>query len=286
MLISKNNSDDPELEWFTEAGSTGLASLSVLTEEQKERSHIVTAVGSDNLGQIDENGKKFAQDVKARGIQHHAVTKLGQTPVCFVFSSDSSHDRTMAMYKGVASDLDRLPIVPNQGSLLHVDAYELTGGKISKLANELIHSAQFEVAIGLGSEFILEGELAKKINDYIQAGLVKILTGNTQEYSKLIGENIDPKVGLTRDPFGGKVDGFLITHGKHGLQLFNDGSACFQPAIDVPNIVSTNGAGDIAAGYVISGILNGLPVREIASRAALGSARVIQSYSSFSEDGK
>ena len=199
------------------SGSTNLGLLDALSETHRKRSTMLFCEGVGRDGQKDPLSQMFRRHVENLKVAPFGVPVRGRNPVGFVITTKGYPDRILATYRGVAHDLPYLPH-DIDAKFVHIDAFEMQSGKLSKLIDELIRSRRHNVVLGLGNHKILHGRLQAKITEYLRAGLIHILLGNELEFRVLTGhDRFDAVADIEEIKYAEKVPNLLITLGGRGM---------------------------------------------------------------------
>lgn len=253
------------------SGSTNLGVLSAFPKSIRSEVALITPIGCID-GKYDPISIYFSQSVRRLSLNHISIPIKGNAPLGIVITSSLSPEKVLISYSGIANELDEIPSIESE--ILYVDSYELQKGKVSILLDRLIKSGKYKIALGLGNAKILNGILLDKIKQYISLGNIYCLTGNDNEFNKLALISDFSKIRDV-DLFN-KIMYILITHGEKGLTGVFGKKCIFREAVTPKRIVSTSGAGDIAAGVFISGIIMNDDEKKILDNAVYFASKVLE----------
>jgi sugar/nucleoside kinase (ribokinase family) len=257
---------------FLAAGSTTLGMLTAMPAGHQARSTYISVLGRV-AGSLDPFSQAFTDAVSAIGITHELTVASGHNPVGFVLSGRNDPRKTLATYAGVAplfggTDLQRL-----DPELVLIDTYELLAGEMAAFLAQTIEAGRFPIALSLGNEQLLAGDLGERIRGYVRSKRLFVLCGTAKEYKALF-PGLDAKLatpeGFRDHPLRGCVPYALMTFAENGMAAHWAGDfasvGAFQ--VDRDRIVNTSGAGDTAAGSFCGGVLDGGDPAETLRRSA------------------
>jgi sugar/nucleoside kinase (ribokinase family) len=262
--------ENPNL--FLGAGSTTLGMLAAMPAERRARSTFISVLGHV-AGAIDPLSQAFTDAVSAIGIAHEHSIAPGHNPVGFVLSGHSEPEKTIATYSGVASIFNGTDLRRLAPELVLVDAYELVAGQMAAFLHETIEARKFRIALSMGNEHLLVGDLGERIRTYVQSKHVYVLCGNAEEYKVLfpdLGARLATPEGFREHPVRDCVPYALITFAEKGMAAHWAGGFVSAGAFPVrrDRILSTSGVGDAAAGSFCAGVLDGDDATETLRRSA------------------
>jgi sugar/nucleoside kinase (ribokinase family) len=264
------------------AGSTNLGVFSAFPKELRKNSAIITAIAKNDQNEIDPISQIYTKYLRNLSIDHITETFTGKNPLGIVLTSIENPDRVLLNYLGVAYELTSNKNINSE--YLYLDSYELQNGAIAAFADKLIKSNQYKVALGLSNHAILNFDLKEKISNYISNGNIYFLTGNQKEFEEFTGiKSID---NMFLSPKISSVPYILITNGEKGLYGKFQDEIFFQKGIISKNVISTSGAGDIAAGTFISGIAIGHQPQEILLNAASLASKILSYQENIFPEGR
>lgn len=265
------------------AGSSILDVISAFPRELREKTCIVTSAGNSNNPISQLSIDTFTKTAARLGIYHKTIITNGSNAVGLVLTSDHSPEKVLLTYKGVSHQLRISPEEMGSEYLL-VDAYELTEGDTADSIDSLIRSRKYKVILSLGNTSILKGKLLLQLQKYLKSNMIHCLSGNKDEYDRLC-----PQLKIYSDirnvELFENVPYILLTMGKKGLVGFFHDEMIFQKAFPSKEILSTSGAGDIALGVFISGIINKIPHNEIMKDCSYYASKILSRLSSMFEEG-
>lgn len=263
-LISKFNSN-------ISAGSTNLGLLSALPNQIRNKTAFISTIGKIN-GNTDAISNIFTSWLLNLGIEHISIPIQGLNPLGLVITSDNDPEKTNINYLGVSRDLSHMPQI--KSDYLYIDAYELTSGKISHTIDDIVRSDKYKICLGLGNKSILEKDMISKIHSYMINNHIAIMVGNEDEFKKIYPfSNV---MDIRMYSIFSKIRYMLITSGDKGLFGVFEDEIIFQKSYPTMKLVSTSGAGDIAAGVFISGIINNDDHKEILDNASFFSMKILE----------
>ena len=263
------------------AGSTNLGVFSAFPKSMRNDIALISSVGCKE-GVVDPISSFFSNALKDLSIKHFSYPVEGNNPLGIVISSPDVSEKILITYPGIASKLKDIDNIKSE--ILYIDSYELVTGNISTLINRLILSKKYKIALGLGNIKILKGKLREKIREYINQDLVYCISGNENEFRQL--EFIQDFSKIRTHKFFKKVENILITHGENGLTgVFGD-NILFRESMPSDKIISTSGAGDIATGVFISGIIAGDDTQKILSDAVFYASEILNYQESILPGGR
>jgi sugar/nucleoside kinase (ribokinase family) len=255
--------------WRASGGSAantaaGIASLG-------GRPVFVGAVGEDVLGE------GYAADLESVGVDCvvGVVEEDIGTGRCLVLVTPDA-DRTMATYLGAAPCLDPRAVesagIESAGAV-YLEGYLLdppeAAAAIAK-AKAIAGEAGRKMALSLSDPFVVERH---------HAALVELI----DELVDVLFCNEDEACALTRQPDAAAAatamrrDGLVlfITRGEKGVLVVSSDERIEVPAVQVPNVVDTTGAGDLFAAGALFGLVRGADLERAAALGSLAAAEVI-----------
>lgn len=267
------------------AGSSILGMFSSMPPFARAQSGVITAIPSKDQ-RIDPLFNIFRGAVTDMGSFHTGTVVEGSNPLGIVLSQKELKEKMLVTFTGSANELanyDRLD--EHCPEFILVDSYELRKGKIATYINEVIRSRKYKVALSLGNQAILDVDLAANIREYIHDGLLEIVCGNEEEFTKLYPEYDTGILGIDEfmdHPIKDNVPYVMLTRGVNGISSLWQNSYYNHAAVPVPQrkIFNTSGAGDTAMGSFCYGVMFEQPPRDTLSRAVTLASKVIQTHTS------
>lgn len=283
ILSSLPFKDQLQLNQAMKAGSSILDVISAFHRELREKTCIVTSAGNSYNPISRLSMDTFTKAATKLGICHKTIITNGSNAVGLVLTSEHSPEKVLLTFKGVSHQL-RISSEELHSEYLLIDAYELTEGEIADSIDSLIRSRKYKVILSLGNTSVLKGKLLLQLQEYIKSNMIHCLSGNKDEYDRLcpqlkIYNNIRNVELFENVPY------ILLTMGKKGLVGFFHDEMIFQKAFPSKKILSTSGAGDIALGVFISGIINKIPHNEIIKDCSYYASKILSRLSSMFEEG-
>lgn len=265
-----------------EAGTSILGTLSALSPENRKDTCILTyKYNSKNV--ISENSYNYYERcVKSLGMALLAQESIGINKVGIVISSPNNLERLLITLKEPFHESNTPIVLPN-AEYLYIDAYELQNNNYFDLINQAILSNRYKVIIGLGNKSIICGKVRKKIIEYILSDVVFCLAGNYEEFQSLY--SFPELNSLRKISIYNKIPNILVTQGSIGMTGYINQETMYQCAFKTQNVVNTSGAGDIALGVFIDGILSGSCIDNILKRATKYSAEILKRRSNVFTEG-
>jgi sugar/nucleoside kinase (ribokinase family) len=232
------------------------------------------------VGAVDDDqiGSGYAADLEAIGVgcalQVGGEVSYG-TGRCAVLVGPNA-GRTMATYLGAAvtlgpqvlagAGIERAGVVYLEGYLFDAP---MAASALAE-ARAIAKRAGTRLAISLSDPFVVErhhDELARLI-----AGVVDVLFCNEDEICALTGA-ADACAGADAVRREGLVA--FVTCGKNGVWVVSSAERLEVPAMDVPEVVDTTGAGDLFAAGALFGLVKGASLELAASLGSLAAGEVI-----------
>jgi len=269
------------------AGSTILGMFGAMHPAQRQHSHLMTVLAIHD-GVDDSFSSFFVSVVRQAGIRHYKQLEEGHNPLGVVLNVKDDGEKTLAMYPGVASELEDCDefLTILKPDCVFIDTYELQEGKLSTYLDNLIRSNSYRVALSLGNHKVIYGELLCSLRHYIEQGYIDILCGNEQEFSALYPDldlGMTTQEGFEQHPVRDNVPYILLTRGAMGLSTHWKKRYINMRAHPLQNnhIVTTSGAGDTTMGVYCSGIIEDKDPIETLKKATYLATTVLQVASSM-----
>lgn len=268
---------------YMEGGSTILGTLSALPINIRNKCKIITYEGMDNNDINQQSFNVYVKTVNDLGLSLDVRRTKGANMVGMVLVSENNNERLLITHsdKNIIFKGDNNSF-PSADYLL-VNGFELLQMRQNPIIS-LIESRQYKVVLGLGSKEIIEGNLKNKLIDYCRNGYVHCLAGNYQEIQELYKCDI---YSLRKEPVFSKIPYILVTLGSAGMVGYSPKELYYQQSfhIDEKDILSTSGAGDIALGLFLTGIIKQEYLPEILHKAAYGSSKILRRLSNVFNKG-
>ena len=231
------------------------------------------------IGKVRDDllGEVFRHDITAIGVRFDtpAATAGPGTARCLVMLTPDGQ-RTMATYLGACIDLGPEDI--DEGLIATAQVTYLEGylfdppraQQAFRSAAAAAHRAGQQVALSLSDPFCV-GRHREAFRELV-AGDVDILLANEAEICSLYEtDNFDAAAAAVR----GHVAVAALTRSEKGSVVIGRGEAHAVPAVPVPHVVDTTGAGDLYASGFLYGLTRGLPPATCGSLGSLCAAEII-----------
>lgn len=280
-ILSILSIDCPSL--FMEAGSTILGTLSALPKIFRRKTCLCSYKGI----------AKEQISLDSYSIYNKAVTHLclslkstefnGINKIGLIIVSPNHPERLLVSLQEDCYSISGQCLELPSSKYLIVNAYEMQNPLYSDTIIAAIQSRNYKVILGLGDRNIITGNLRDIIIKYINSGDIFCLAGNYEEFQAL--EEFDDANSLRCRILYTKVPNILITQGDKGMTGYIENQSLFQPSETVSNIVSTSGAGDVALGVFLTGILTSASLESILKNAVKYSAEILKRQSNIFREG-
>ncbi len=267
---------------YMEAGSTILGTLSAMPLNIRRNSTIITYEGTDNNQISFKSYNRYVNTVRNLGINLRVKQVKGANMIGMVFVSNSNRERLLLTYSDYNISFSDDMEIPSAEYLL-INGFEMVE-PTNNLIYDLIESRNYKVVLGLGSQNILHGEFKNRLIEYCKKGYIHCIGGNYQEFQKLYPCNV--KLMREEDVFS-SIPYILVTLGKNGMIGYDPNVQYYQSAavINDTDLISTSGAGDIALGIFLTGIINQENLQYTLSKAALVSTKIMRRLSNVFSEG-
>jgi len=268
---------------YMEGGSTILGTLSAMPPYIRNNSIIFTYEGRDNSNISSQSFDIYANTVRELGIKLKVKRVRGTNMVGMVLVSERNHERLLLTHSNYnISFTDDTP-VPSAEYLL-INGFEMIDTSDNNPIYRLIESRNFKVVLGLGAQNIIYGELKDRIIEYCKNGYIYCLSGNYDEFQELHQCDVN---SMRKENIYSLIPYILVTQGSKGMIGYNQNYHYYQEAFDIneQEIKSTSGAGDVALGVFLSGVINGESLPKILSKAAFASSKILRRFSNVFREG-
>jgi sugar/nucleoside kinase (ribokinase family) len=216
------------------------------------------AMGTDVafVGQVadDQLGTIFTHDMRALGVRFETTPLQDGPPTgrCLILVTPGG-ERTMNTCPGAAHRLPPEAVddaAVRTASILYLEGY-LFGPELSRQAMlkaiDIAHDAERTVAFTLSESVCLPGR-KEPLQKLIAAGGIDLIFANESEALQL-ADAADLDSAIRR--LSTQVKTLVFTRGPAGALAYENGVRTEVPAISVPVVVDTTGAGDLfAAGFL------------------------------------
>lgn len=221
----------------------------------------------------DENGEFFVNELQSLGVNTQIVkTQGGATGVASTFISPNGQ-RTFATYLGVSSTLsleDVLPEMLEGYDILYVEGYLVQNYALIDNVMQIAKKMGMTICLDLASYNIVEEQ--RGFFTYLLEQFVDIVFANEEE-SYAITEKA-PAEALAQ--LASMCDIAVVKLGANGSSAQRGDEAVRVPAVPVPQVVDTTGAGDFFAAGFLSAYINGGSLADGLAKGSELSAKVIQ----------
>jgi sugar/nucleoside kinase (ribokinase family) len=228
-------------------------------------------VGDDELGGV------FGHDMRAVGVSFRAATSNDgvATGRCIIVVTPDA-ERTMNTFLGASSLLAPEDVdfdVVAAGRVLYMEGYlydRRDAKEAFRHAADHAHCHGREVSLTLSDSFCVE----RHRDDFLSlvADQVDILFGNEPELMALYQvDTLDAAIDAVREHCALA----LVTCGGEGCRVVTRREVLQVPAVDVPHVLDTTGAGDLFAAGFLYGYTRNRPLPECAHLGSLAAAEVI-----------
>ena len=235
------------------------------------------------IGQVadDQFGQIFQHDMRALGVDFTTPPLTSGIPTgrCLILVTPDAQ-RTMNTAPGASHELTSAAVddsLIRNSRILYLEGY-LWGPEKPRAAMmdavKVAKEAGREVAFTLSESVCIAGR-KEGFAGMIDSGGIDILFANEDEALQLTGRtHFDDAL---RD-LSAKVATLVVTRGAAGAVAYDQGVKCAVPAMPVPSVVDTTGAGDLFAAGFLSGRVKGLPADRCLATGAICAAEIISHY--------
>jgi sugar/nucleoside kinase (ribokinase family) len=235
------------------------------------------------VGQVakDQLGTIFTHDMRALGVRFDTppLTSGPPTGRCLILVTPDG-ERTMNTCPGAAHHLSREAVdgeAVRSASILYLEGY-LFGPEQSRSAIlhaiDIAHAAERCVAFTLSESVCLPGR-KEPLQQLIAGGGIDLIFANESEALQLAGAaDLDSAI----ERLAKQVKTLVFTRGPAGALAFEDGVKTEVPAISVPVVVDTTGAGDLFAAGFLAARCKGHPIDRQLMTGGIAAAEIITHF--------
>jgi sugar/nucleoside kinase (ribokinase family) len=228
-------------------------------------------VSDDDLGQV------FGHDLLAVGVSFRPGTPLEGVPTgrCIIVVTPDAQ-RTMNTYLGVSSllcvpDIDEEAVAA--GAVLYMEGYlydREDAKEAFRHAAQVAHSHDRVVSLTLSDSFCVDRHRADFLS--LLHNEVDLLFGNSLELCSLYEtDSLNDAIAAVRKD----CQMAAITVGAEGSWVITADDMIHVPAVPVPKVVDTTGAGDLYASGFLYGLTHGRSLAECGRLGSVAAAEVI-----------
>jgi sugar/nucleoside kinase (ribokinase family) len=235
------------------------------------------------IGQVsdDQLGEVFAHDIRANGVAFDTPVRPGEpnTGHCLILVTPDAQ-RTMNTFLGASEFLPEAaldPAVIASAAILYLEGYlwdPLEPRAAMRRGIEIAREAGRKVAFTLSAPFVIDRHRGDFLG-LIEAGAIDILFANESELLALV-EHGDFEAALAQ--VAAHVPILVVTCGADGAIAMVDGVRHRVAAEPVARVVDTTGAGDLFAAGFLAGLVQGRPIPDCLTMAAIAAAEIISHY--------
>ena len=229
------------------------------------------------LGRVadDQLGAVYVHDIEAVGVHFPLPRATDGSPTgrCLIVVTPDA-ERTMSTYLGAAAEIGPADIdesVVGAAAVCYLEGYLFDPPQAREALAKAIaasHRAGNRVALSMSDPGCVERN-GPAIAEAL-AG-VDVLFGNEDELALLVGTDPDSAFAEA----AGRCEVVAMTRGPEGCVVARGDERVTVPAVPVPAVVDTTGAGDLFAAGFLRGLTTGRPLAECAGLGALAAAEVI-----------
>lgn len=235
------------------------------------------------VGQVanDQLGAIFTHDMRALGVQFDTPPLEGgpATGRCLILVTPDG-ERTMNTCPGAAHHLVPEAVdakAVRSATILYLEGY-LFGPEKSRAAMiraiDIAHEANRTVAFTLSESVCLPGR-KEPLQQLIAGGGIDLIFANESEALQLAGAaDLDSAIERLR----GQVKTLVFTRGPAGALAYEDETKTEVPAISVPVVVDTTGAGDLFAAGFLAARCKGHPIDRQLMTGGIAAAEIITHF--------
>jgi sugar/nucleoside kinase (ribokinase family) len=229
------------------------------------------------LGRVadDQLGAVYAHDIEAVGVRFPLAPATDGSPTgrCLIVVTPDA-ERTMSTFLGAAAELGPDDIDEDAvggAGICYLEGYLFDPPDAREALAKAVavsHRAGGRVALSLSDPGCVErnGPVILEALDGVD-----LLFGNEDELALLFGTNADAAL----DEAATRCEVVAMTRGREGCVIARGDERVSAPAVPVPAVVDTTGAGDLFAAGFLRGFTTGRPLHECARLGAVAAAEVI-----------
>ena len=231
------------------------------------------------IGKVSDDalGDEFAREIESVGVQFVRGAAVDGVPTgrCVIAVTPDAQ-RTLNTFLGVSSmltpeDIDRVAI--ESGKVVYLEGYlfDQPAAKAAfREAANIAHGARRRVSLTLSDAFCVQ----RHRDDFhaLIAEEVDILFGNESELESLY-ETTDFNEAVAQ--LRSHCEFAVITRSEKGSVVVTSGEVIEVPAVKVPRVVDTTGAGDLFAAGFLYGFTREMDLARCAEIGAIAAAEVI-----------
>ena len=243
------------------------------------------AMGADVafVGQVaaDQLGTIFTHDMRALGVRFETKPLENGPPTgrCLILVTPDG-ERTMNTCPGAAHCLPPEAVdeaAVRAASILYLEGY-LFGPELSRQAMMkavgIAHAAERTVAFTLSESVCLPGR-KEPLQKLIAAGGIDLIFANESEALQLAGAaDLDSAI----ERLSSQVRTLVFTRGPAGALAYENGVRSEVPAISVPVVVDTTGAGDLFAAGFLAARCKGYGIERQLMSGGIAAAEIISHF--------
>lgn len=230
----------------------------------------------------DTTGDFFIQALENLGVEPHIFRGTERSGKCVSLISPDG-ERTMVTHLGAALEMTAQEITPAVFAgydCLYAEGYLVQDHALIRSAMQTAKACGLKVAVDLASFNIVEENLAflrELVTDYVD-----ILFANEDEAKTFTGE-AEPLNALQAISEICQLS--IVKIGTKGALIKNGGEVVHVGIMAAAKRVDTTGAGDLYAAGFLSGLCDGLSLRQCGTIGAITAGKVIEVVgTTFSED--
>nr|WP_314445505.1 adenosine kinase [uncultured Sphingomonas sp.] len=235
------------------------------------------------IGQVanDQLGAIFTHDMRALGVRFEtAPLEVGPaTGRCLILVT-ADGERTMNTCPGAAHCLPTSAVdeaAVRAASILYLEGY-LFGPELSRKAMvkaiDIAHASDRTVAFTLSESVCLPGR-KEPLQTLIAAGGIDLIFANESEALQLAGAtDLDSAI----EHLSSQVGTLVFTRGPAGALAYENGIKTEVPAIAVPQVIDTTGAGDLFAAGFLAARCKGHPIDRQLMTGGIAAAEIISHF--------
>ncbi|MDP8987969.1 MAG: adenosine kinase [Actinomycetota bacterium] len=235
------------------------------------RGAFIGSVGDDRLGKV------FADDIRSVGVEFHSGPTPGEAPTgCCLVAVTPDAERTMSTLLGAAAELGPDDVdeqVVADAAVTYLEGYlvEQNGAREAFYkAAAAAHRSGRKVALTL-SDSLCVGRFRGEFLELV-GGTVDLVFANEDELRLLYGtDDVDEALAEAER----RCSLVALTRGARGSTVVAGGERHDVPAVTVPAVVDTTGAGDLYAAGFLHGLTRGCDAPTCGKLGAVAAAEVI-----------